>query len=57
MEGKDCAVTGKELLFFDTNGIEQALRTKPFLTPYKAFLDKVKSLTFTIKRIQWIPRL
>jgi len=54
---KIVGVTGKELLIFDINDIEQALRSKPFLTPYKAYLDKVKGLAFTIKRIQWMLRL
>jgi hypothetical protein len=51
---KIVAVTGRELLIFDINDLKQALRSKPILTPYKAFLDKVKGLSFTIKRIQWM---
>jgi hypothetical protein len=49
--------TGRKLLIFNNNDVEQALREKPFLVPYKAYLDKVKGLAFTIKRIRWILRL
>ena len=54
---KIVAATGKELLIFNINDVEQALRSKPFITPYKAYLDKVKGLAYTIKRIRWMLRL
>jgi len=44
-------MTSGELLIFNIGDIEQTLRSKPILTPYKAYLDKVKGLTFAIKRI------
>jgi hypothetical protein len=46
-------MTNRELLVFNIGDIEQTLRSKPILTTYKACLDKVKVLAFTIKRIEW----
>jgi hypothetical protein len=51
------AVTGKELLMFDSRDVEEAFRRKPFLTPYKAYLDKARGLLYVLKRLPWIPRV
>jgi len=54
---KVIAVTGKELLMFDLRDVEEVLRRKPFLAPYKAYLDRVKGALYVLKRFPWTPRL
>jgi hypothetical protein len=51
---KVVAVTGKEILVFELGNVERAFEEKPFLTLYRAYLDRLKGLAFTIKRIKWI---
>jgi hypothetical protein len=50
-------VTGKELLMFDSRDVEEALRGKPFLAPYRAYLDRVKGALYVLKRFPWMLRL
>jgi hypothetical protein len=45
------AVTGKELLMFDSRDVEEAFRRKPFLAPYKAYLDRVRGALYVLKRL------
>jgi len=54
---KVVAATGKELLIFDSRDVEEALRRKPFLAPYKAYLDRVRGILFMLKKLPWIPRV
>jgi len=54
---KIVAVTGKELLMFDSRDVEEAFRRKPFLVPYKAYLDRVKGALYMLKRFPWMLRL
>jgi hypothetical protein len=54
---KVVATTGKELLIFDSRDVEEAFRRKPFLTPYKAYLDRVKGALYVLKRFPWMLRL
>ena len=54
---KIVAVTGKELLMFDSRDVEEAFRRKPFLVPYKAYLDRVKGALYMLKRFPWILKL
>jgi hypothetical protein len=54
---KVVAVTGKELLMFDSRDVEEAFRRKPFLAPYKAYLDRVKGALYVLKRFPWMLRL
>jgi len=54
---KVVAATGKGLLIFDSRDVEEALRRKPFLAPYKAYLDRVRGVLFMLKRLPWIPRV
>jgi hypothetical protein len=54
---KIVAVTGKELLMFDSRDVEEAFRRKPFLAPYKAYLDRVKGALYVLKRFPWMLRL
>ena len=49
--------TGKELLIFDSRDVEKAFRRKPFLSPYKAYLDRVKGALYVLKRLPWMLRL
>jgi hypothetical protein len=51
---KVVAVTGKEILVFELGDVERAFEEKPFLTLYRAYLDRLKGLAFKIKRIKWI---
>ena len=51
------AVTGKELLMFDSRDVEEAFRRKPFLVPYKAYLDRVRGVLYVLKRFLWMLRL
>jgi hypothetical protein len=57
---KVVAVTGKELLvfdLFDSRNVEEAFRGKPFLAPYKAYLDRVRGALYVLKRFPWMLRL
>jgi len=54
---KVVVATGKELLIFDSRDVEEALRRKPFLAPYKAYLDRVRGVLFMLKRLPRIPRV
>jgi hypothetical protein len=54
---KIVAVTGKELLMFDSRDVEEAFKRKPFLVPYKAYLDRVKGVLYMLKRSPWILKL
>jgi hypothetical protein len=54
---KVVATTGKELLMFDSRDVEEAFRRKPFLVPYKAYLDRVRGALYVLKRFPWILRL
>jgi hypothetical protein len=47
---KVVAVTGKELLMLDSRDVEEAFRRKPFLAPYKAYLDRVRGALYVLKR-------
>jgi hypothetical protein len=47
---KVVAVTGKELLMLDSRDVEEAFRRKPFLAPYKAYLDRVRGALYALKR-------
>jgi hypothetical protein len=51
---KIVAVMGGELLVFELDDVEKAFEERPFLTPYGAYLDGLKVLAFTIKRIRWM---
>jgi hypothetical protein len=48
------AVTGRELLVFEPDEVKKAFEERPFLIPYGAYLDRLKGLAFTIKRIRWM---
>jgi len=54
---KVVAITSKKLLIFDSRDIEEAFKKKPFLVPYKAYLDKIGGFAFTMKRFTWMLRL
>jgi len=54
---KVVAVTGRELLAFNLRDVEEAFRRKPFLVPYKAYLDRVKGALYVLKRFPWMLRL
>jgi len=54
---KVVAVTSKGLLMFDSRDVEEAFRRKPFLAPYKAYLDRVKGALYMLKRFPWMLRL
>jgi hypothetical protein len=54
---KVVAVTGKELLMFDSRDVEEVFRRKPFLAPYKAYLDRVRGALYVLKRLPWMLRL
>jgi hypothetical protein len=54
---KVVAVTGKELLMFNSRDVEEAFRRKPFLAPYKAYLDRVRGALYVLKRLPWMLRL
>jgi hypothetical protein len=47
----------KELLMFDSRDVEEAFRRKPFLAPYKAYLDRVRGALYVLKRFPWMLRL
>jgi hypothetical protein len=53
-EKKVVAVTGKELLVSELKGVKKAFEESLFLTPHRAYLDRLRGLAFTIKRIEWI---
>ena len=42
---------------FDSRDVKETLRREPFLTPYKAYLDKVKRALYVLKRFPWLLRL
>jgi hypothetical protein len=48
------AVTGKELLVFELEDIVKAFEERPFLIPHRAYLDRLRGLAFTIRRIKWM---
>jgi len=56
---KIIAVTGRELLVFDSRDVEEAFRRKPLLTPYRAYLDRVGGLlyVYVLKRLPWMLKL
>jgi hypothetical protein len=54
---KVVATTGKELLMFDSRDVEEAFRRKPFLAPYKAYLDRIRGALYVLKRLPWMLRL
>jgi len=51
---KIVAVTGKELLVFELEDVVKTFEERPFLTPHRACLDRLRGLAFTIKRIRWM---
>jgi len=51
------ATTGKELLILDSRDIEEAFKKKPFLTPYKARLDRIRGFVYMLKRFPWMLKL
>jgi len=51
------AVTGGELLVYDPKDIEKAFKGRPFLAPYKAYLDRARGFAYVIKRLPWLLRL
>ena len=51
------AVTGRELLVFDYSDVERALRGEPLLTPYKAYVDRVRGVLYVVRRLPWMLRL
>jgi hypothetical protein len=50
-------VTGRELLVFDYSDVERALRGEPLLTPYKAYVDRVRGVFYVVRRLPWMLRL
>jgi hypothetical protein len=54
---KIVAATDKGLLVFNLSDVEKALWEKPFLIPYRAYLDRIKGLAFTVKRAWWMLKL
>jgi len=51
------AVTGRELLAFDYSDVERALGGEPLLTPYKAYIDRVRGVLYIARRLPWMLRL
>jgi hypothetical protein len=51
------ASTGRELLIFDYKDVEEAFKRKPFLYPYKAYIDRVRGLIYILKRLPWMIKL
>lgn len=51
------AVTGRELLAFDYSDVERALGGEPLLTPYKAYVDRVRGVLYIARRLPWMLRL
>jgi len=51
------ASTGRELLIFDYKDVEEAFKRKPFLYPYKAYIDRVRGLIYILKRLPWALKL
>jgi hypothetical protein len=39
---------------FDFRDVEEAFRRKPFLAPYKAYLDRVRGALYVLKRLPWM---
>jgi hypothetical protein len=50
------AVTGRELLVFDYD-VERVLGGEPLLTPYKAYVDRVRGVFYVVRRLPWMLRL
>jgi hypothetical protein len=50
-------VTGRELLVFDYSDVERALGGEPLLTPYKAYVDRVRGVLYVARRLPWMLRL
>jgi hypothetical protein len=48
------AATSRELLVFELKDVVKAFEERPFLTPHRAHLDRLRGLAFTIRRIQWM---
>jgi len=53
-KGKVVATTGRELFMFDSKDVEEAFRGRLFLTPYKAYFDRVKGVLYVLKRSPWM---
>jgi hypothetical protein len=51
------AVTGRKLLVFDYSDVERALGGEPLLTPYKAYVDRVRGVLYMLKRLPWTLKL
>jgi hypothetical protein len=51
------ASTGRELLIFNYKDVEEAFKRKPFLYPYKAYIDRVRGLIYILKRLPWMIKL
>jgi hypothetical protein len=49
--------TGRELLIFDYKDVEESLKRKPFLSPYKAYIDRVRGLIYILKRFPQMIKL
>ncbi len=47
------ATTGKELLVFNSNDVKEAFSKRPILTPYGAYFDRVRGVTYMVKRGLW----
>jgi hypothetical protein len=45
------------VIIFGLRDVEEVLRRKPFLAPYKAYLDRVKGALYVLKRLPWTLRL
>lgn len=54
VEGQDfiASSTGSSLVIYELGDIEHALNLKPVMIRYRGYLDRVKGLLFTIKRIR-----
>ncbi len=51
------AVTGRKLLVFNYSDVERALGGEPLLTPYKAYVDRVRGVLYVARRLSWMLRL
>ena len=51
------ASTGWELLIFNYKDVEETFKRKPFLSPYKAYIDRVRGLIYILKRLPWMIKL
>jgi hypothetical protein len=50
---KVIAATGKELLVFGSDDVREASSKRPILTPYGAYFDRVRGVTYMVKRGLW----